>query len=54
MIAVWLGHESADTTHVYLEADLDTKEQTLRRLTPAGNCPSWPHSDNGPCSYYMK
>ncbi len=36
MIALWLGHESTDTTHVYLEADLDTKEQALRRLTPAG------------------
>lgn len=36
MIALWLGHESTDTTHVYLEADLNTKEQALRKLTPAG------------------
>ena len=26
-IALWLGHESLETTHVYLEADLATKEQ---------------------------
>jgi integrase/recombinase XerD len=36
MIALWLGHESTDTTHVYLEADLNMKEQTLRKLTPIG------------------
>ena len=32
MIALWLGHVSTDTTHVYLEADLNTKEQALRKL----------------------
>ena len=25
VIALWLGHESIETTHVYLEADLATK-----------------------------
>jgi site-specific recombinase XerD len=33
-IALWLGHESVETTHVYLEADLATKEQALQKLTP--------------------
>ena len=33
-IALWLGHESIETTHVYLEADLETKEQALQKLTP--------------------
>lgn len=33
-IALWLGHESIETTHVYLEADLATKEQALQKLTP--------------------
>jgi integrase/recombinase XerD len=34
-IALWLGHESPDTTHMYLQADLKTKEQALAKLPPA-------------------
>jgi site-specific recombinase XerD len=34
VIALWLGHEDAQTTHVYVEADLATKEQALSKLTP--------------------
>jgi site-specific recombinase XerD len=33
-IALWLGHESIETTHVYLEADLDMKERALKKLAP--------------------
>jgi integrase/recombinase XerD len=33
-IALWLGHESIETTHVYLETDLATKEQALQKLAP--------------------
>jgi site-specific recombinase XerD len=33
-IALWLGHESIETTHVYLETDLATKEQALPKLAP--------------------
>lgn len=36
VIALWLGHESVETTHVYLEADLQTKERALNKVTPAG------------------
>lgn len=36
VIALWLGHESLETTHIYLEADLQTKERALAKLTPAG------------------
>jgi site-specific recombinase XerD len=36
VIALWLGHESIETTHIYLEADLATKEQALNKLAPAG------------------
>jgi integrase/recombinase XerD len=32
VIALWLGHESIETTHGYLEADLATKEQALQKL----------------------
>ena len=36
VIALWLGHESIDSTHGYIEADLKTKEQALEKVTPAG------------------
>jgi integrase len=35
VIALWLGHESIETTHIYLQADLKTKERALARLVPA-------------------
>lgn len=34
VIALWLGHESIETTHVYLEIDLAHKEQALHKLAP--------------------
>jgi site-specific recombinase XerD len=36
VIALWLGHESIETTHGYLEADLKLKEKALQKLAPAG------------------
>jgi len=35
-IALWLGHETLQTTHLYIEADLKMKEQALQKLVPAG------------------
>ncbi|HZM05485.1 MAG TPA: site-specific integrase [Candidatus Saccharimonadales bacterium] len=32
VIALWLGHESIETTHQYIEADLKMKEQALAKL----------------------
>ena len=32
VIALWLGHESTETTHLYLEADLAMKERALAML----------------------
>jgi site-specific recombinase XerD len=34
VIALWLGHEDVQTTHVYLQADLAMKEKALEKLTP--------------------
>ena len=34
VIALWLGHESMNTTHRYVEADLAMKEAALARLDP--------------------
>lgn len=38
VIALWLGHESPSTTHMYLEADLALKERALARLPEARGC----------------
>lgn len=35
-IALWLGHESIETTHIYLEADLKLKEDALSKTAPPG------------------
>lgn len=32
VIAMWLGHESPATTHMYVEADLAMKERALAKL----------------------
>lgn len=32
VIAMWLGHEDLETTHQYLDADLETKKRALDRL----------------------
>lgn len=32
VIALWLGHESPNTTHLYVEADLDMKRRTLEAV----------------------
>lgn len=35
VIAIWLGHESVETTQTYLHADLAIKERALARTTPS-------------------
>lgn len=34
LIALWLGHESLETTQVYLQANLEMKEKALAKTTP--------------------
>lgn len=34
LIALWLGHESVETTQIYLDADLAIKEEVLSKTTP--------------------
>jgi hypothetical protein len=42
IIALWLGHESPNTTHIYVEADLAMKRQALEVVLPrAKGPPSW-------------
>jgi integrase/recombinase XerD len=39
VIALWLGHESVETTQIYVHADLTLKERALSRTTPIGSRP---------------
>jgi site-specific recombinase XerD len=39
VIALWLGHESVETTKMYVHADLTLKERALSRTTPIGSKP---------------
>ncbi len=34
VIALWLGHESVETTQIYLDANLALKEKILAKMTP--------------------
>jgi len=39
VIALWLGHESTETTHAYVHADMRLKEQALAHTTASGAVP---------------
>jgi len=39
VIALWLGHESIETTQIYLHADMTMKENAVARTTPTGTRP---------------
>ena len=39
VIALWLGHESPETTQAYLHADMEIKERALARVNPPGGTP---------------
>jgi site-specific recombinase XerD len=39
VIALWLGHESIETTQMYLDADLSMKERALARTAPLRSRP---------------
>ena len=39
VIALWLGHESVETTQIYLDADLAIKERALEKTAPPNTKP---------------
>ncbi|WP_082712019.1 tyrosine-type recombinase/integrase [Burkholderia singularis] len=39
IITLWLGHESMDTTQIYLDANLELKEKVLAKTTPPDSNP---------------
>lgn len=45
-IALWLGHESSETTQIYLHADLTLKERAIARTTPTGTRAGRYHPDD--------
>ncbi len=44
VIALWLGHESPETTQIYLHADMAIKERALARTTPPDTTPGRYHA----------
>ena len=38
-LALWLGHESVETTQIYLDADLELKQKLLDKTTPPNGTP---------------
>ena len=51
LIAIWLGHESLDTTQIYLDADLQLKKAVLDKITPIQNRPGRYQPDDKLLSY---
>jgi site-specific recombinase XerD len=39
VIALWLGHESIETTQIYLHADMQARQTAMDRTTPTGASP---------------
>jgi len=47
VIALWLGHESPETTHQYMEADVEMKRRVLNQLSePDGKAARAPKADD--------
>jgi hypothetical protein len=46
VIAFWLGHESVETTVIYLQADMKLKEQALARTNATDGRVRYKPDDN--------
>lgn len=51
VIALWLGHESIETTQAYLHADLTLKERALARTAPPAATPGRYHAPDSLIAY---
>jgi site-specific recombinase XerD len=54
VIALWLGHESVETTQIYLDANLAIKEQALARTTPPDATPGRFRPDDQLLAFLME
>ncbi|MBI4325766.1 MAG: tyrosine-type recombinase/integrase, partial [Chloroflexi bacterium] len=53
IIALWLGHESPNTTHLYVEADLIMKRRALDVLAPPKGKRTAP-TDDDPLAQFLE
>ena len=51
LIALWLGHESAETTQIYLHADMEMKERAMARTSPVQGGPKRFRPNDGLMKY---
>lgn len=51
LIAIWLRHESLDTTQIYLDADLQLEKTVQDKITPMKNRPGRYQPDDKLLSY---
>jgi integrase len=52
VIALWLGHESVETTQIYLHADMRLKRKALSKISPLGAKPSL-YMPNGAVLFFL-
>ncbi len=46
VIALWMGHESLDSTMIYIHADMALKQQALERTATPGTKPGMYQPDD--------
>lgn len=51
VIALWLGHESVETTQIYMHADMRLKEKALARVNPTKSRPARYRPDDALLSF---
>ena len=51
LIAIWLGHDSLETTQIYLDANLQLKEAVLAKMNPLRSKPGRYRPDDQLLSY---
>jgi site-specific recombinase XerD len=51
VIALWLGHETIETTQIYIHADMTTKEEALDRTTPPNTSPGRYQADTSTLAF---
>jgi site-specific recombinase XerD len=53
-IALWLGHESIQTTKIYIHADLALKQRALERIPPEKSIPTSPYQPRDELLAYLQ